>query len=242
MRDADLAEIRALSLFRGMGDASYDQLTRGAFYQNFPPQVQLIQEGEPADFLHVVTHGAVELFAEWSGRETTMAVVQPVTTFILAACIMDAPYLMSARTLVPSRIMMIPGSDLRAAFARDTNFAQAIVSELALRYRSVVRHTKDLKLRASKERLAAYILRQSRKAGGSGEFELQIEKRLLASFLGMTPENLSRALKALRSEGVTVDGLKVSIFDADRLSAVAKPTSLIDGPSECGAELLDSQS
>jgi CRP/FNR family transcriptional activator FtrB len=229
MRDADLDEIRALALFRDMDAGRFADLTRRAYHQNFPPQVTLIDEGAPADFLHIVTEGAVELYAGWNGRETTMAVVQPVATFILAACINDAPYLMSARTLVPSRVVLIPGSDLRAAFGRDTIFAQAIVRELAGCYRSVVRHAKDLKLRASRERLANYILRQSRQLGGVTGFDLPLEKRLLASFLGMTPENLSRALKALRAEGLLVEGNRVTLCDVAALDQIACPSPLIDG-------------
>ncbi len=231
MRNADLEEIRDLPLFRDMGSDHFGNLMRGAYHQNFPPQVTLIQEGQSADFLHIVTEGAVELYAGWNGRETTMAVVRPVATFILAACINDSPYLMSARTMMPSRIAMIAGSDLRATFARDAAFAQAIVRELAGCYRSVVRHAKDLKLRASRERLAAYLLRHAR---GSGAFDLPVEKRTLASYLGMTPENLSRALKSLGPDGVSVDGMRVTITDAAALVAVACPTPLIDGGDGCG--------
>lgn len=229
MRDDDLEEIRALSLFRDMEEAQFAGLMRGAYHQNFPPEVTLIREGESADFLHVVTEGMVELFAGWNGRETTMAVVRPVSTFILAACINDAAYLMSARTLVPCRIALIPSSDLRDAFAGDARFAQAIVGELARCYRSVVRHTKNLKLRSSTERLAAYLHGEALKAGGDAAFELRIEKRRLASYLGMTPENLSRALRALRDEGVAVNGAAVRVGDLGRLRAIAHPTPLIDG-------------
>lgn len=241
MRDSDLAEIRSLSLFRDMESAHFHELMRGAYHQTFPPQVTLIEEGQPADFLHVITDGAVEMFARWKDRETTMAVVRPVSTFILAACINDAPYLMSARTLVPSRIVMIPGADLRAVFVRDAVFAQAIVRELASCYRSIVRHTKNLKLRASRERLAAYLIRNAKSTVGPAEFQLQIEKRLLASYLGMTPENLSRALKLLRDDGVTVDGLRVEIRDLSELVAIAWPNPLLDGPETCGEPGSDSQ-
>ncbi|MFZ1726426.1 MAG: helix-turn-helix domain-containing protein [Albidovulum sp.] len=230
MRDSDLAEIRGLALFRDIGDETFANLTHGAYHQTFPPQVVLIGEGQNADFLHVLTDGAVELFAGWNGKETTMAVLRPVSTFILAACIIDAPYLMSARTLVQSRVMMIPRSDLHVAFAGDPVFAQAIVSELANCYRSVVRHAKDIKLRASRERLAGYILRQSRVRGGACRFELPLEKRLLASYLGMTPENLSRALRALRDDGVEIDGTRITIADPVALDRVAHATPLIDGP------------
>lgn len=164
-----------------------------------------------------------------------MAVIRPVATFILAACINDAPYLMSARTMMPSRVAMIAGSDLRAAFARDGAFAQAIVRELAGCYRSIVRHAKDLKLRASRERLAAYLLRHSNGGGDGVSFDLPVEKRTLASYLGMTPENLSRALRSLRDDGVAVDGMRVTIRDIAALAAVARPTPLIDGADGCGA-------
>ena len=48
-----------------------------------------------------------------------MATVRPISTFILAATIKDAPYLMSARTLEKSRIALIPSQDVRAIFDAD---------------------------------------------------------------------------------------------------------------------------
>lgn len=60
-----------------------------------------------------------------------MAVVRPVSTFILAASIRDAPYLMSARTLQRSRVLLIPSADLRAAIATDSRFAMNAMSDLA---------------------------------------------------------------------------------------------------------------
>ena len=101
-----------------------------------------------------------------------MATVRPVSTFILAATIRDAPYLMSARTLEKSRIALIPSQDVRAVFDRDGDFARAIVTELAQCYRSVVKTTKDLKLRTSLERLANYLLREQKRAGGAAGFDL----------------------------------------------------------------------
>jgi CRP/FNR family transcriptional activator FtrB len=201
---------------------------RGTYLQNFPPQVDLITEGEQSDFLHVILSGSVELSARWNGRETTMATVRPVSTFILAATIKDAPYLMSAKTLEKSRIALIPSLDVRRVFDTDNNFARAIVTELAQCYRSVIKSQKDLKLRTSLERLANYLLRQQHLANGPQEFELKIEKKRLASFLGMTPENLSRAFKGLQPYGVEVNGNLIRISDQEDLVKFAKPFSLID--------------
>lgn len=228
MPESHFAEIRSLRLFSDMSGDHFETLMRGSYVQNFPPLIDLIEEGDPSDFLHIVLAGRIELFSSWNGRETSMATVRPVSTFILAATIRDAPYLMSARTLEKSRVALIPSQDVRAAFDLDSYFARAIVRELAQCYRSVVKNTKDLKLRTSLERLANYLIRQQRSADGSAEFELPIEKRRLASALGMTPENLSRAFKSLQSYGVTVNGNRVIISDQSDIEAFAKPSPLID--------------
>lgn len=231
MPESDYPDIRELHLFENMADEQFQLLLRGAYVQNFPPQIELITEGEPSDFLHILLSGSVDLFSAWNGRETSMATVQPVSTFILAATIRDAPYLMSARTLEKSRIALIPSQDVRAAFDADSDFARAIVTELAQVYRTVIKAQKDLKLRTSLERLANYLLRKQKRAGGAASFDLEFEKRRLASVLGMTPENLSRAFKGLRPYGVSVDGTRIAISDQEDLERFAKPNPLIDDHS-----------
>jgi CRP/FNR family transcriptional activator FtrB len=231
MAESHYPDVRALHLFSDMSDESFQALMRGSYVQMFPPQVEMIAEGDPSDFLHIVLSGSVELFCQWNGRETNMATERPVSTFILAATIRDAPYLMSARTLEKSRIALIPSEDVRSIFADDAAFARAIVLELATCYRRVVKITKDLKLRSSLERLANYLLRQQKRCDGAAEFDLHTEKRRLASFLGMTPENLSRAFKGLQPYGVTMNGSRVTISDQDDFVRFARPSPLIDDHS-----------
>lgn len=228
MPDSEYPAIREYHLFAGMADENFASLMRGAYVQNFPMQIELISEGDPSDFLHVVLSGAVDLYARWNGRETSMATVVPTSTFILAATIRDAPYQMSARTLEKSRIALIPSANVRAAFDADGGFARAIAAELALSYRVSIKSQKNLKLRTSLERLANYLLQAQQRAGGGADFDLDREKRHLASVLGMTPENLSRAFKALLPYGVKVDGTRITILNQANLERFAKPDPLID--------------
>ena len=228
MRDSDRLVVRALPLFRDMADAHFDALMAAALLQNFPPHVVLLREGELPDFLHVLVEGTVELFAEHAGRETAIDTIVPTTTFILAAAIRDEVYLKSARTLAPSRVLMIPADAVREVFGRDAAFARAVVDELALRYRGVVRALKNQKLRTGVERLANWVLQADARAGASGRVSLTFEKRLLASLLGMTPENLSRSFAALAAHGVSSNGRTVLIRDRARLQRFAHADPLIE--------------
>ena len=230
MPEREYQAIRQLHLFETMAEDNFTALMRGAFVQTFPPHVELITEGEPSDFLHVVLSGSVDLFAAWNERNTSMATVRPVSTFILAATINGAPYLMSARTLEKSRIALIPSQEVRAIFDLDSGFARAIVTDLAQCYRSVIKAQKDLKLRTSTERVANYLLRAQAQASGRDDFDLDFEKRRLASVLGMTPEHLSRAFKGLQSHGVTAQGSRIQITDRTKLERYARPNPLIDDP------------
>lgn len=228
MRSSDLPQVRSLSLFDNMDDSSFDALMQTAYLQVFPAQLELITEGDPADFLYIVTEGCVELFARSNGRESTMGMVRPVGTFILAAVLKDAVYLMSARTSQRSKLLMIPSENVRDIFQKDENFARSIVLELANCYRNVVKEHKDLKLRSAVERLANRLLRLHIQQGSTGALVLPYDKRTLASLLGMTPENLSRAFNTLRPYGVKVEGMTIQLSEIKALETLAKPNPLID--------------
>ena len=93
MRDEDILVVRGISLFSTMCDKHFDDLLQVVYLQSFPMQVQLITEGDPADFLHILLEGTVELFGSSNDRETTMFVRKPVCTFNLSAILEDAIYL-----------------------------------------------------------------------------------------------------------------------------------------------------
>lgn len=229
MRSAELELIRDLPLFHDIAPDNFDKLTEAALLQRFPARVELIHEGALPDFLHVVVEGSVELYAQHGDRETTLDILGPLATFILAAVIRDEPYLKSARTLNEAWVLMIPAGALRETFSRDSGFARAVVSELATRYRSIVRALKNEKQRTSCERLANWILKTDARQGSTGHVSLDYDKRTLASLLGMTPENLSRSFSQLKQHGISSSNRGVVIVDRSALELYCRPSPLIDG-------------
>ena len=147
-------EMRRLPLFAEVDPALVEAMLKASFLQRFPAHVDLVTEGEPADFLHVVVEGQVEVFSAYRDRETTVSVLGPGHSFIVAAVILDRIYLKSARALTPARVLLVPAEAVRKAFGEDAAFARALAVELAFASRGVVKELKNQKLRSSLERLA----------------------------------------------------------------------------------------
>lgn len=228
IRTVDLERVKALPLFAATSDDLFRDVLGGAFLQRFPAGTTLLTEGDPVDFLYVLLEGTVELEGTWNDKATTLAVLKPVSAFILAAVVLDSNGLMSAHTLDASQILMVSGEALRRAMQKDASFCFTVAQELAGCYRGVVRALKNQKLRGGLERLANYLISQQAHQGAGPTFTLPHEKRVLASLLGMTPENLSRAFASLGDYGVTVNGPVVTIGRPNVLQRLAKPDPLID--------------
>lgn len=230
MRHDEYEMVQTLPLIASAEAQNVHELLKGSFLQRFPAHVELIREGETPDFLHIVVNGQVELFSRYRDRETTVAVLGPGSSFILAAVVLDKPYLKSARVLSSSRILMIPSEAIRTIFDSDAGFARALTRELAEAYRGVLKELKNQKLRSSLERAAAWLVRFNAEGGNTNQFDLPFDKKVLAGRLGMAPEVLSRTFVTLQQYGVRVAGRRIHITDIASLTKLASPDSLIDDP------------
>ncbi len=230
MREEEYEQVAGLPLFQELSAEYRAHLLRHALVQRVPSGVTLFEQGEYADFLHILVEGVVELRGRDGSRpETTVEVVQPVESFILAAVVTDAPYLMTARTLERSKLLLIPAEQLRREVAEVPELALMLIGSLARQYRGLVRQIKALKLRTSAERIGCFLLQLAREQEQGGVIELPYSKRALAERMAMTPENLSRAFARLRERGVYMQRSRVVIEDIDRLAAFCEVDSLIDG-------------
>ncbi|MBK1696581.1 helix-turn-helix domain-containing protein [Rhodovibrio salinarum] len=228
IREDDIEALRRLTPFSEMTEENLQALVRASYLQRFPAATQLIEEGDRADMLHILLDGVVELYGSFKDRESTMIIMHPVRAFILAAIVQDLPYLMSARTISPARILMIPAPMAHALLREDPAFNDAMMRALAEEFRRVMKGLKSQKLRDGTERIAAYFLELRHKADNADVVRLPADRKTIATYLGMTRENLSRSLQTVRDHGAVVRGNEVHFRDIDKLRALAQPSRLID--------------
>lgn len=228
IRDDDIAALRGLTPFSEMTEENLQALVQASYLQRFPASTQLIEEGDRADMLHILLDGVVELYGSFKEREGTLIIMHPVRAFILAAIVQDLPYLMSARTVHQARILMIPAPIAQRLLRSDPAFNDAMMRALAHEFRRVLKALKSHKLRDGTERIAAYFLELRHKNADADVVRLPADRKTIATYLGMTRENLSRSLQTVREHGAAVRGNEIHFHDVDKLRMLAYPSPLID--------------
>jgi CRP/FNR family transcriptional regulator, transcriptional activator FtrB len=217
----DAKRVQAIHLFKEVTEQCMPILLSSASMRYFPGRILLFKESDRATFLYSLLQGSVELFSETHDRRSTIAVIRSVKPFVLTSIAHDVNP-MSARTLERSQLLLVPLKAVHELICNDPMFARAITYELAGGLRDIIEDFKKHRLRTTMERLAEWILRADQDAGGTGHFMIPYGKRILASQLGMAPENLSRNLASLASLGVAVQGRRISLNDRAALAAIAR--------------------
>jgi len=234
--NSGLATLRAVPMFERLDATLLTRLDAITAVTHLPPGHLLCRQGEQAAHLHILLDGQVALSGiAPDGAETVLEVAQPVSHFVLAAVLTDMPYLMSARTVTRSRVLMLPAPGLRALTRTEPALALALLGAMARDYRAMVRQVRDLRLRTAAQRLGCYLLALVAEApGNTARLRLPFDKALLASRLGCRQDSLSRAFATLREYGVETHGAAVALHNIAALQAFALPDELADLPTDPG--------
>lgn len=168
----------------------------------------LFLEDDPCTGFFVLTEGAIQLTRNGAaGAHPTLAVVLPVNSFAEAAMFGGEAFPVTATAIKPSKVVRFPKELFLAALREDADLALAVIHAQAVWLRRIAQKVQDLSGTDSHERLRlwlrAHLVDQS-------FFTLPVTKKALAAQLGMTPETLSRALRAFQDQGVLeVDGTRL---------------------------------
>lgn len=224
-----LALLVRTPLFATVSAAALHTLASASTTRRYERDDALFHAGEQPEYLHVLAQGSVQLSAGTpDGREAVVELLRPPETFILAAALTSQPYLMSARAVEPSHVLLIPQRLLLTEIKTDPELALTLLGSMAQQYRHLVREIKDLRLRTASQRLALYLLHLVESDGNDQAARLPYDKKLLASRLGMTPESFSRAIAELRRHGVDVRSDEVRITDLAELRTFCRLDQLLD--------------
>ena len=200
-----------------------ERLLQASTVERYPARTQLFAAGENASHLYIVLSGLVDLSCSYNGSECTALMMAAGDLFMPAAALYSEPYLVSAQTLTPARIMMIDARLMREEAPKCPELAHGLARVLAGQWRVALKIILDLKCRSPSQRLGAFLLRLSDVSGGEAPAEIPFSKRQLASRIGMQPETLSRTLQTLAANGLYLRGREIIVTNRASIEAFCGP-------------------
>jgi CRP/FNR family transcriptional activator FtrB len=210
--------------------ATIDRLAGQSVLHRMPPGSVLFEQAETPAFALLLVAGSVELLAIHGKEETLVEFVRAPDLLLPAAVLNHQPYLLRARVLDEARLVMIQADEFRTAVASDHPLCLAVLACQAAQFRRQIKHAKNLQLRSAEERIGCYLLQLTQAIAPGETVRLPLEKRLIASQLGMTRETFSRTLAAVIRHGIKVEGDLVTLEDAAAAQARFRLDPLMDGP------------
>jgi CRP/FNR family transcriptional activator FtrB len=209
--------------------ATLDRLAALSMLHRMPPHSVLFEQAESPAFAQLLVQGSIELLAARGAEETLVEFVRAPDLLLPAAVLNRQPYLLRARVLDEATLVMIQAEAFRQAVVSDHDFCLAVLTCQAAQFRRQIKHAKNLQLRSAEERIGCYLLRLTEDGTPGQPVRLPLEKRLIASQLGMTRETFSRTLATIARHGLRVDGDLVYLENAAAARDRFQLDPLLDG-------------
>lgn len=215
-------ELRRGLLFGRLTEQQLEQVMRRAKRISLTEGKSLFEQGDRADRFYLVVKGHMKLFRlAPDGNEKVIEVVDAGNTFAEAMMFLAQPrYPVCAQSLGASEVISIDAVDFLSMLRESVDLCLLMLGDISFRLRSMIREIDDLSQQSATCRVAGYLFTHA--PANSNEFDLQIPKHVLASWLSVKPETFSRIIKSLRSEGVLkIKGSKVLIKNREKLERIA---------------------
>ena len=200
--------LNKLPLFNDLPTPTYEELLNHVQIDTYAKGKLLFLEGEQATRLYVILHGWVKLSkGNPAGEEAILQMFSSGDTLAESAVFLNVPFPESAQVVEPARIMTLPAPILREMVRKSNELAVNMLASMSRISRNFMRQIETTRLKSANERVGWFLLKLMLEQNRSKQnyVDLPFDKAIVASYLDMKPETLSRTLKRFRDLGFDVD-------------------------------------
>lgn len=179
-----------------------------------------MHHGDSAESLWLVLSGWVKLIRQTpDGKETIVGLCTEGDVFGEASLFRHANYPYHAIVIGgEAELVSIPATTLRDLLAKDASLSQAIMAMLNQHMAQAQLKLEHMSTLSAAQRLGCFLLRLCHtQEDGHKQLQIPVEKHVLAAFLGMKPETLSRSQQQLKPIGVEANGHHITVADISQL-------------------------
>jgi len=200
----------------------------------------VLHHGDAATNLWLVLKGWVKLTRQTpDGKESIVGLCTEGDVFGEAALFAHANYPYHAQILAAhTELALIPAGVIRTLIVDNAALSGTIMALLNERTSQAQLKLEQMSTMSASQRLGCFLLRLCHlQANGAKLLQIPVEKHILAAYLGMKPETLSRSQQQLKPVGIAVSGHDIVIGNIEKLREFVCNSCSESG--SCDAEAAD---
>jgi len=215
--------IAKVPIFNHLEDEQMEEIMGTILSVSYSKGEILYREGDQSDSLYIVSSGKIKIYRlSESGKEQLVRILYPGDFTGELSLFNASIHESNAETMAETSVCKITRTDLQRFLMKYPSIALEILSEFSSRLEKSEKQTTRFATEKIDTRLALFLTECLDREKETSEFILPMSKKDLASYLGTTPETISRKLGELEQAGYIKQKAqrKVEIVDMDGLLLV----------------------
>lgn len=212
--------IMRVPIFNHLDDEKLEEIMSTIKTAHFEKGEIVYRAGQQSDSLYIVSKGKIRIYRlSESGREQLLRILKPGDFTGELALFRHSVHESFAEAMEETDVCIITRNDLQNFLLKYPTIALQILAEFSNRLDESERQAVRVATERVETRIALYLAECMDNSGGSMEITLPMSRKDLASYLGTTPETVSRKLAELEAQGYIqqISGRKIRILDLDGL-------------------------
>ena len=211
--------VELVTIFQNLSETDLETVATLVTDHHYKSGEYLFTAGDAADSLLILAHGQAKVFQmAANGKEQMLRILQTGDFDGEAALFANSDHNSFAQALMDTDVCQISRQDFQKLMQETPELAVNMVNALGRRVAQLEQQTTEVTTSSVESRLANYLLETS--AGlDKTVFTLPLKKKDIATYLGTTPETISRKLTSLAKQGMIqkISNNEFKILNADRL-------------------------
>lgn len=216
--------VSLVPIFNHLEPEQLDEVMKTTQSVSYEKNEVIYHAGDKSDSLYIINKGSVRIYRlSESGKEQLVRILNVGDFIGELALFSETIHESYAEALVQTDICFIKRTDLQSLLLKYPSIALKVLSEFSHRLEESEKQTTRFSTENVETRLALFLAEQvAEEESGNRIFTLPMSKKNIASYLGSTPETISRKFNELEERGY-IEQLtykKIKILDLEALQSV----------------------
>lgn len=190
---------------------------------NYNKTEMICKQGAFASNVYFVERGLMKAYKEYKNGNLIMRFVKPGEIVGLSSLYNKGVYLYSVASVGASSVMSVTADVVKQLIRENSDFSEMVIS--SLNQVTVAEHERVISLTQKQlnGRIADAVLHFANNVYNADEFNLQLTRRDVADFCGMSTESAIRILKELHNDKIIrIEGKNLKIISKQLLLNVSE--------------------